>query len=243
MISDLQSLNFSPNEARVYAAILEIGRTSAGAVIKKTGLHRSVVYETLDKLIGRKLVFKLTKGNITYFQPTDPQRILQNIRNKKDLALELIPDLNKLVDQKLPEITIYEGVEACRRFFLDSVKRLPEGSTSFVAGSVGKLWYQWMGEDAKKYLDIRLKRKITLKMLLFDKSEAEMEILKKYLEIQEYRYIDRNFFNYGNFNVLGDESINLQSVTEPMVLDIKNPTLVKVFKNLFEILWSIGEPI
>lgn len=48
----LQKLGFSDNEAKVYLALLEIGFTTTGAVIKKTGLHRNIVYETLDKLVN-----------------------------------------------------------------------------------------------------------------------------------------------------------------------------------------------
>lgn len=35
IVGQLQRLNLSLNEAKIYAALLEIGRTSAGAVIKK----------------------------------------------------------------------------------------------------------------------------------------------------------------------------------------------------------------
>ena len=121
IIGQLQQLNLSLNEAKVYTALLEIGQTSAGEIIKKTGLHRSVVYETLDKLISRKLVFKLQKNNIAFFQPTDPQRILENVKLQEEIALELVPKLKTLLDRKLPEITVYEGTESYKRFWLDSV--------------------------------------------------------------------------------------------------------------------------
>jgi hypothetical protein len=42
---------------------------------------------------------------------------------------------------------------------------------------------------------------------------------------------------------MGDGSVVLHSVTEPMLIEIKNPTLVKVFQNIFDILWSVGKPL
>lgn len=243
IVGQLQSLNLSLNEAKVYAALLEIGQTSAGEIIKKTQLHRSVVYETLDKLINKKLVFKIEKQNIAHFQPTDPQRLLQNIKNQEDLAQDLIPRLKSLIDTKLPEITVYEGVEAYRRFWIESVKHMPEGSIDCVAGSIGKKWWDYMGKDAKIYHEIKRKRKIKWKMVVFNKDPLDLKLLKSDPKLNEYRLIEKAISLEGNFNVLGDESVILHSATEPMIIEVKNPTLVKVFQNIFDILWSIGKPL
>ena len=35
----------------------------------------------------------------------------------------------------------------------------------------------------------------------------------------------------------------LHSATEPMIIEVKNKTLVKVFQNNFDILWNIGKPL
>jgi len=241
--TQLQELSFSPNEAKVYSALLEIGQTSAGEVIKKVQLHRSVVYETLDKLIARKLVFRLEKNKISYFQVADPARILTNIESQKSIAKKLVPLLKKSFDETLPEITIYEGVESYKKFWLDSVKRLPVGGTDYVAGSMGNAWYDVMGRDHKKYLDTRIKRKIKLKMIIFQKDDVEIEMLKKYPKLHEYRLVNKKFEREGNFNVFENESVILQSITEPMVIEIKNKTLVRVFRNLFDILWEMGRKV
>ncbi len=243
IIGQLQSFNLSQNEAKVYAALLEIGQTSAGEIIKRVRLHRSVVYETLDKLINRKLVFKLEKQNITFFQPTDPQRILQNIKSQEDLALELIPKLKNMIDTKLPEITVYEGVEVYKRFWLDCVKRLPEGSTDYVAGSIGKKWWDYMGKEAKLYHEIKRKRRIKWKMIVFNKDPLDLELLKSEPKLHEYRLIEKQVSLDGNFNILGTESVILHSATEPMIIEVKNPTLVRVFQNIFDILWLIGKRV
>jgi sugar-specific transcriptional regulator TrmB len=243
IVSQLQSLNLSLNEAKVYEALLQIGQTSAGEIIKRVQLHRSVVYETLDKLIDKKLVFKLEKGSIAHFQVTDPARILQNIKSQEEIALDLIPKLKDLVDTKLPEITVYEGIEAYKRFWIDSAKRLPEGSTDYGAGSIGQLWWDYMGKDAETYFKISVKKKIKWKLIIFTKTPLDVELLRKYPTLQEQRIIEKGTASEGNFNILGEESVVLHSATEPLIIEIKNPTLVRVFQNIFDLLWSIGKPI
>src|SRR5437762_71874 len=111
LISQLTQLNLSPNEAKVYLALLEIGQTSAGEIIKKTRLHRSVVYETFDKLIARKLIFTLQKQKIAFYQAKDPQKLEDLAKTNLELAQGLVPDLKHLLKVKSPEITVYSGVE------------------------------------------------------------------------------------------------------------------------------------
>ncbi|MFH0856540.1 MAG: helix-turn-helix domain-containing protein [bacterium] len=243
ILTQLQDLNFSPNEAKVYIALLEIGQTSAGAIIKETRLHRSVVYETLDKLIYRKLVFKLEKNKISHFQATNPSRILEDVERQKEIAKSLIPQLKNFFDEKLPEITIYQGIESYRHFWIESIQKMPVGSTDYIAGSIGDKYFKYFGDDFAKYEKIKAQRKIKWKSILFNQDAVDMEHLKKYPKLNEFRFIDRKFERDGNFNVLGDESVLLHSAAEPMIIEIKNKTLVKVFRNLFDVLWEIGEEI
>lgn len=244
ILGQLQELNLSTNEAKVYLSLLEVGQTSAGTIIKNTALHRSVVYETFDKLIRRKLVFKLTKKNISFYQPTDPSRLLENIKTQETTARELIPHLSTLLAKGLPEITVYEGIESYRRFWLDSVRKMPEGSTDYVAGSIGGPWVDLLGPINKQYFKIAKKRNIGWKMIVFDIDDYEQNFLKNYPDFRwECRLIDKNVSKEGNFNIFGNESLVLHSATEPMVIEVKNQSLVKVFKNLFDILWDSGKDI
>ncbi len=244
-LNQLQELNLSPNEAKVYLALFEAGQTSAGEIIKKTRLHRSVVYETFDKLLERKLITKLTKQHIAHFQALEPDRLLQNIHRQQSIAKDLIEDLKKLAQTNQPEITIYEGAESYRKFWLESMERLPLGSIDYVAGSVGQGWYEFMGKKAlQEYFKIAKRRKISWKMIVFDKNDYEKTFLSNYPGFHWHcRFIDKPFAKEGNFNVFGSESVILHSATEPMIIEVKNQSLVKVFQNLFDILWDSGVDI
>lgn len=221
-VSDkLTQINFSLNEAKVYSSLLELGETSAGNIIKETQLHRSVVYETLDKLISKKLAFKITKRKIAYFQTTDPNVILERTKEQQKLAMTLVPELKRLGISGLPEINIYEGVESYRKFWIEIVKRLPIGSIDFVAGSIGDKWIEYMGKDKLLYDELRRQRKIKWKMIVFEKNKEELELQKKESQFYEYRLIKKDTAFDGNFNVFNDDILILQSATEPMIIEIK----------------------
>jgi HTH-type transcriptional regulator, sugar sensing transcriptional regulator len=241
--SKLQALGLSKNEAAVYIALLKVGQTSAGKIIEKTNLHRSVVYETLHKLTDRKMVFQLDKKRIAYFQATDPARILQDILAKEEIAQEIMPALKILVDTKLPEIKIYEGVESYREFWMNSFKTLPRGSTDYVAGSIGKKWQEHMGEDVDKFLKLRVERQIQWKMIIFEKDDVEFDIFKKYPKLHDYRFINKKFSRTGNFNIFNNDTLILHLAVEPMIIEIKNVGLATAFRNIFDILWEMGKEV
>lgn len=244
MIEKLEELHLSPSEAKVYVALVKLGQTSAGAIIKESNLHRSVVYESLHKLVDRKMVFQLDKNKIAYFQATDPAAILENTFYQEQIALEVIPELKKLIDTGLPQITIYEGAESYRQYWLNAYKKLPIGSIDYVSGSIGKKFQDYMGLLDKESTAIRVKRKIKWQMIIYEKDyDYELELLKKYPKLHEYRLIDKKMAKNGNFNIFNEDTLVLHSAIEPLLIEIKNKSLAKIFKDTFDILWEIGKPV
>jgi len=51
MIEKLKEAGLTENESKIYLALLEIGPANAGLISRKSGLHRRVVYDSLDMLI------------------------------------------------------------------------------------------------------------------------------------------------------------------------------------------------
>lgn len=93
---ELQNLGFYKNEAKIYLALLELGLSSTGPLIKKTDLHRNIVYESLDKLIAHGLVVSTVQKRKKHFRPLPPKKILKQEKIRFESAQKLIPELTKL---------------------------------------------------------------------------------------------------------------------------------------------------
>ena len=93
---DLIQLGFNRHEADVYLALLENGLSTSGPIIKKTGLHRMIVYNTLDSLIEKQYVNLLYQNNIKHFLANNPEAIAEKVRRQKELAEELVPRLQRM---------------------------------------------------------------------------------------------------------------------------------------------------
>ena len=84
--------------------------------MKKTGLHRVLIYDALESLIKKGLASYVIKENIKYFQAADPQRLLNFIEEKQEQAKSIIPELALLQTQshKKQTVSIYEGIKGLK---------------------------------------------------------------------------------------------------------------------------------
>ncbi|NCO44127.1 hypothetical protein GW889_01200 [Candidatus Berkelbacteria bacterium] len=243
IISQLEQLHLSKNEAITYTALVENGQSPAGVIIKKTGLHRNIVYETLEKLIDRTLVFKLEKKNIQHFQALDSNRLVDEAQSQLNTATEIAKKLSSIRSGDLPDITIFEGVEAYRKYWLNKYQSLPVGSEDLVAGTIGPKWHEHITPYYTKKIDaIRKRRKIKWKMIVFNEEDIQQDLARFDRTINEYRLIKRPHSYPGNFNVMAD-CVLLHSADRPLLIEVKDKLLIQVFTNIFEVLWETGKDI
>ena len=91
-LSRIEELGLTKHEAIVYKALLELGETKTGAIVKTTNLHRVLIYDALESLIKKGLASYVIKENIKYFKAANPERILDFLKEKEEIANEIIPD-------------------------------------------------------------------------------------------------------------------------------------------------------
>jgi Cd2+/Zn2+-exporting ATPase len=70
--SDLMRIGFTEYEAKVYLALLSENPTTGYQISKKSGVPRSMVYETLSRLHARGAVMETVEGRSTLYRPLPP---------------------------------------------------------------------------------------------------------------------------------------------------------------------------
>lgn len=241
MRDDLLKLGFSAHEADIYLSLIDIGVTGAGEIIKRTGLHRNIVYDTLDKLIARKLVIKVIRKNIALFQVADPERIVQEEKSRLSIAESLVPGLSQRAEVK-QDIVIYDGLEGYRTFSMKTLDEIQKGGTTYVIGSVGHLWYEVMGDKYPQYERKRLKNKIWWKMVAYAEASKDLELIQAG-KLVDVRVVPQPFNPKANTLIFNDK-VCLQNFVEPYgVIEIKNKTLAETYMNYFHTLWEMGKKI
>ena len=109
----LQELGLNRRESICYIALLELGSSKVGEILKKTEIPSSKIYEILEKLIKRGLVSYIVKNNVKHYQASNPSVLINYIEEKKKKIQEIVPILiSKQKLSKKQTVEIYEGQKA-----------------------------------------------------------------------------------------------------------------------------------
>jgi len=132
----LADIGLTSGEARVYVALLELGRSTAGPVMKKSGVSPSKIYNVLDRLSGKGLVSYMLEGKTKSFRAMQPSQLLDFVEESKEALTQketalknFLPQLEALHQPSEYRAEIFEGVRGIKRFFdmsLEIPKRADE---------------------------------------------------------------------------------------------------------------------
>ena len=141
----LLKIGLTQNEIKVYECLLAGDSSTAGEIIKKTGLFRPRVYGALDRLVNKGLASFVTINNLKTFQAANPTRISDYILEKEvelrelrenELA-KLISVLGKKRISPKTDIRVYMGFKGVKTALEDMLEELKEGK-GYVAFAGGQ---------------------------------------------------------------------------------------------------------
>ena len=67
-IFDLLKIGLTEGESKVYLALTELGSSTVGPIVKKSGVAYSNIYDILHRLIEKGIVSFIIKNKTRYFQ-------------------------------------------------------------------------------------------------------------------------------------------------------------------------------
>ena len=84
-IAVLKRIGLTESEIKVYFALMKLGLSSTGPIIKESTINHSKIYFVLKKLEDKGLASHVIKSNTTYYQSSDPANFLEYIQSKIDV--------------------------------------------------------------------------------------------------------------------------------------------------------------
>ena len=225
----LQEAGLTGNEAKVYLELLRKGELSANQIAKNISMDRTLTYTVLNHLIAKGQVSYIIKRNKKKFSASNPENLLNPIKAKEMVTLDLIKELKniKLEKPAETEINVYEGKEGIRTFINIALKE-----KEFCAfGSTGRAYYALyeMPAIAKKVKKSNAKVRIIGNKKYKGTEPFSFKKMKfKYLEVE----------SEATTSIFGD-CIAIHLIRgKPIIILIKNKDIAKSYKNYFEYLWK-----
>ena len=240
----LEQLGLTRIEAEVYIALLKIGSTTTGPLVKASELHRATVYDVLKRLMEKGLVNYIIKEKTKYFIPASPNRIKDYLHEKekdieakeKELDKEL-PLLLKVYNSKLNKNNsfLFKGLKGIQVAIFQALESLNKDDEVLAMGLVSRkdekyniLWEKWHNE--------RVSKKVKCRAIFSEKGEY-YNILKK-MKLMDIKIIEE--LTLSPIDIIGDKVLIFTYGEEPSCLYIENKEIAESFNSFFETMWKIA---
>lgn len=245
-IKILERIGLTPGESKIYAALLELGQSSTGPIVEKSGVSTSKTYKILKRLENKGLVSHIIKTNVMYWTAANPKRILEmldkqekEISERKEKFEKIMPELMKKIEsvRREQEAEVYVGMKGMISVFNDETNYLKEypQEINYIIGvtkSYPKNIYDFFDRLEHKKDNLKIKRKF----LFGEDARGTMPFVEK-SKFCKVKYLP--YSSVVSINIYGETSFISIFSEEPIFFVIKSKEIAENFKEYFKILWKI----
>lgn len=231
MKEQLREAGLTENESKVYVSLLELGPSHAGHISRKSGLHRRVVYDTIEMLIQKGLIGYIQKNNVKLFQASNPGRVLELIKEKEQYIKEIMPKMMDMFSKtrEKEETNFYKGKAGLKTVFEDQLetgKEILVIGASPLAYEILQFYFKWFD---KRRAESKIKTRI-----IFSSSEKKIRV-----PYSELRFLPDKYSSPLAVNIYGDKvALILWSKENPLAIVIKNREISQGYVKYFEFMWK-----
>jgi sugar-specific transcriptional regulator TrmB len=240
--SNLRALGLSKNETTVYLALLRLGVSQAGPLVKATALHRMLVYEALDDLERKGLITVVRKKNIKMFQASDPSVLLEQTRRLTGLAQLLVPELRHIRKQidpvEIRTLVGREGYITNLTEVVESARRQKNKLICIIGGARDTDAYDIVGDWYDDYVAL-LKKKSVKKRLLAPEPFSQ-EFKKKFVREKNTELCTLpHGLSSPTYTRMTHEMVTIE-VLKPsiVIIQIRNKAVARSYLDAFNLLWK-----
>lgn len=236
---ELMELDLTQGEAKVYLALLELGSSTVGPIVKKANVAYSNIYEILNRLLEKGLVTFVIKSETKYFQATNPRNLLdyleskeEEINNRKRVLAELLPKLEGKKVKPEEEAEIFVGLKGLKAAYIRLFTENPVGGENL-------FFYIHRKEYAKtsdKFYISNSKLFRMPRIVMRGISNEEYRGSKAIIPTTKMRYI--NFPIPGNIEVFQDKILIVAWSENPVAFLIRSKEILDIMKEYFESVWK-----
>lgn len=238
IIESLESLGLNEKEAKVYTALLQLGRASAYSVSEKSGLKKPTTYVILGELVKKGLVSKVPRTRKQLFVARPPDEFFALAEERLAVAKKVLPELMAMAAGDQPKVRsiFYEGLGGVQQalwYHLDEM-----GGKQFVgfyaspheaAEGFEALSIKWNEELLKKGITIR-------------------GIVPNHPSLVEWRARDSTYghtmkivpydqYSAVNSIEVGDTFVRIIGFRNLQAVIIENPDVARTVRQIFEMVW------
>ncbi len=220
---------------------------SVSAIASHAKIHRRNVYDSLNNLLNRRLVYAASHTKEQIYTAADPQQLKKVLLNKKQRVANILPELKKIYKDQQPAEQAYisRGTEGTKNFwrFVTSQKE-----PAYYIGGKGAWHDPAIDEERKKFSKDAAENGIKI-YGIFDHEMLTrgQDIIRAYdpelTRLFPPAYSTKSSVDICaarilNFNVLRDRDISTSTI-----FTIVSRPLADSYRTWFQFLWDKAIPL
>ena len=239
MITQLQQLGLTQQEALVYLFLLENGQSTVKQLSKTLNISATNCYHLLDSLVAQKLITEVTGVKIKTYVARDPESLIQRTTDLQTIAQQLAPDLRALytIQKNKPTVRFFDGQDGIQEIYLQTLhaqtkKIIAVGSTN----QRNKSMQRFFDRYRKQVHD----REIVVYDILTPNSAAVANATKQVMRgYYDAKLLPKNVADIPTDILIWDDSVALITLQEPYFgTIITQPLIAQTMSAVLETLWA-----
>lgn len=235
-------LGLAKNEARIYETLLSEGQSSVGEIAKKSQVHRRNVYDSLNRLVEKGLVFEIIQSKENRYEAVDPKKLSEVLEEKQSALTKAMPDLESLYANTphRQDVFIYKGFEGLKNYMRDIIR---VGQDVYFIGGKGLWAHKQLSPFFEQFKKETTRKSIKFHMLFdWEMKEQDHQILKELGDDQ--RILPKEFSTHSAIAIFGDYVVIYNYASADTFSDdtieavIINPEIADSFRIWFKLMWS-----
>lgn len=234
----LAQFGLTPNQTKIYLALLELGEAKVQDIAKRAKILRTTSYEVLEQLKAIGIASMFNRKGVRIYMAEHPKKLHDILVAKQKTIQKILTNLKSLYNlgDFKPKIKYYEGIEGYKTVYEDTLiasdKRL-YGILSM------KDIFDTLGEE---YIDDCIQRRVDAGIHLFVIRSESKEVKPTWKntpqELRTLRYAPRDFIFPLTMFIYNNKVSLLSSKHENFGLMIESKEFMQTQKALFDVLWE-----
>jgi sugar-specific transcriptional regulator TrmB len=238
----LSEIGLNRWESRTYVALIELGSTTTGPLVKKSEVPPSKIYPVLESLNKKGFINYVIKGKVKYFQAVDPS-ILNSILKEKEKKIEKI-----VAELKIKQLTnnstnkqfveLFEGLKSIKHLLLNLIEQ-EKSEESWCGFGPGfhdekiKEFYDWWG-PRRESTGIKGRLLVSKQNRNLFEESLKKEDLPLVRKITRYSKV----FFPGDVFIYRENVVIIDWKDPPTAIHITSKNLSQQYIDFFEGLWG-----
>ena len=232
--SELKELGLTDNEIKVYLSLLEHGALNPTKLAEKAGLHRSYVYDTVERLLDRGIINTVLVDKKKNYQAVDP-KVLREIFELKLRQLDsILPQLSGLFQstKEATRIELHRGKRVYRTLIKELISDLKKNDTVYLSGVDENILETVEPIYLKQYFTIIKEKNVKEKIII---ARGGKRLKEKNLT---YKELDKKYVGDTTTVIYQDNVFIFVWGSPHYLITIKSDKVAKTYLKQFELLWD-----